>query len=179
LKKYLQWRLWNIRLKSRSGGSLIELLIVISAVLLLGTICTYTMLLLQRFVVRAELMALYMTCRYAQQVAVAANRTQYIVCDTENASYTYNSVRHMLRKGAVYGYPANTKGPPACPEGNLTKSVTFMHDTIVFQPTGTISSGAIYITDNKNTCCYALSSGVSSVSCLHCYEYRKGIWSII
>jgi hypothetical protein len=134
--------------------------------------------LVRRNAVRTELALLHTTCRYLQRVAQATHQDQRLVFDVDAMIYTYGTCTHTLRGGVVYGFMPSQRGPPARPCGVLTTPVTFSSNSMIFHPNGIISSGSVYLSDNKRSCCYALSNSVSQVSYLRSYEFRDKWYAI-
>jgi type II secretory pathway pseudopilin PulG len=165
-------------LKNKSGISLIELLVVCVLITLLAGLSISMISILQHTAVRAELALLQTTCRYMQQLASATHQEQRLYLDPIHNSYRYNAITHTLHPQVQFGYLHNTKGPPANSDSLINKPVSFVDNVIIFYPTGIISSGTLYLTNTKRTCCYALSNGVAHVSYLRSYIYKNG-WHIV
>lgn len=170
--------LWNIRLKNKTGASLVELLVVCTAIVLLAGLSIQYLSIIQRSAVRTEAALLYTACRFMQRLACATQQEQRLILDPIHNSYRYHGIEHRLHHQVQFGFMPNTKGPPASPEYLVHKPITFVDNAIIFYPTGIISAGTIYITDAHRSCCYALSNGVAQVSCLRMYIYKKS-WEMI
>jgi len=83
----------------------------------------------------------------------------------------------MLSQPIQFGIMPNIKGPPSSAHTLITKPISFKNNTLVCYPSGIISAGTIYMTDNKQ-CMYALSCPVGYVSYLRKYRYANG-WKLI
>lgn len=167
-----------MRNEARQGATLIELLVVCALIMGVAALTISTKHLYQRFAASMELEHLYMACRYMQRRAMCTHQEQHLIIDTHARIYCYAGHKHTLAGGVLFGTMPQIKGSPAQPTGIVTQPVTFQGNTIIFYPTGIISSGTLYLTDNARSCCYALSNAVSTVSLLRRYAYKKS-WQLI
>jgi Tfp pilus assembly protein FimT len=159
---------------TRRGFLLAELMVTIAVLCLMIVLLKGAGSFTTTGFVRASLDQLCATCLMAQKRAMMTGVQQEVVLEIDRGSYRYGTERIVLPKGVMFGWLAAVQGPPATPQALLTTASTFARNTIACSPEGTISSGAVYMTDAKKTVLYALSSGVGSVSFLRKYRYAKG-----
>lgn len=133
---------------------------------------------LQRMVVRAELENIYGTCCMLQRLALMQGAPQMLIFDQDARSYRYADCVCHLPKSVCFGTAYGVKGPPSSPDYVLANPITFKDSTIIFYPDGIIQSGAVYLTDTKKSCTYALSCAVSKVSYLRKYQYTSS-WHLV
>lgn len=157
----------------RYGFSLLELMIVVALVAFIISLVAVNTRYLNKSALNAEVNLLCATCRYLQQVAIARNQPQSLICDVANNSYQFDGQFHQLSSTLHFGIIPDVKGPPSSPHATLAKAITFKDDTIEFGPDGIINSGTIYVTDSHEL--YAISSSVAHTSYLRKYRYN-GTW---
>lgn len=109
---------------------------------------------------------------------MCTHQEQHLIINISQRSYRYGNHDRTLTAGVDFGALSAIQGPPAQPTHGITQPVTFQKNTIIFYPSGIISSGTIYLTDASHSCCYALSNGVASISFLRRYVYRK-TWQLM
>lgn len=160
------------------GFTLVELMITLALCALVVGLTIVNVSFLDRGIVRSEVDKLYSACMYTQQCALAMGQQYELVFDEQNNSYTFAGKTERLRPPVVFGVVAGAKGPPSSPSKKITKPITFKHKKILFGPTGSISSGTVYLTDAKRNCLYALSNGIAQVSHLRKYSYT-GTWKLL
>jgi len=161
----------------RAGFTLVELMVVIALTVFITTLVFANVSFLNRFLVQAEVDHMYAACRYMQHKACATHQEQTITLNTTQHNYTFAGHIHTLSKPIKFGSLPAVKGPPSSARTLINKSTTFKNNTIVCYPSGIISAGTLYLTDNDQ-CMYALSCPVGSVSYLRKYRYANG-WKLI
>lgn len=124
-------------------------------------------------VIRTDLELLQTVCQSAQQRALSLHKPQVIDIDVHHNTYRYNGNTFFLSAGIRFGIKQGTKGPPAHPKNLVTTCCTFADQKIVCSANGIISSGTLYLTDDKQSTVYALSNAVADVSYLRLYVYRN------
>lgn len=124
---------------------------------------------------RAELNRLQIVIQYLRRKAVLT-QTHYQVHFTDRG-YTAEQTR-TFPEHVLYGVLPGVQGPPSDPHRDLDHACTYRNKVLEVYPDGTLSAGAIYLTDNKRTYLYALTTDVSSLSVVRCYRYRKS-WEIL
>lgn len=129
----------------------------------------------QRQVVRWEVENLHAFITYAHRLALATGQDQIITIDTQKNALSGAGRQYQLARGVRFGTLPGVDGPPASPSGPLKQSITFQDNQILCTARGTVSAGTAYITDDKATWLYAVSSGVSSVNYLRTYLF-DGSW---
>ena len=160
---------------NKQGFTLIELSVVLALFLLLSFFSQMSINFLDRMVLHTEIEKLQTICRYLQQCALVSNKEQELVFSQNNKSYRYNNHNETLSAKVFFGFIPKVKGPPASANKLIQKPITFINNRIVFYPTGIISAGTVYLTDQKKQVMYALSNGVSQISFLRTYRYN-GSW---
>jgi prepilin-type N-terminal cleavage/methylation domain-containing protein len=163
---------------SKSGFTLIEVMVVLALFAFVVMLGMMQLTFLDNTIVHAEVDKLATVCSYVQQKAIASNSDQILVCDTENNKYRGDNVNETLSSRVCFGFLPNVLGSPGSPARVINKAVTFPGSSIYFYPTGTISSGTVYLTDKSKKNMYALSNAVSQVSYLRLYRY-DGKWKLI
>jgi prepilin-type N-terminal cleavage/methylation domain-containing protein len=162
----------------KHGFTLIEAMIVVCLFALIVTLGMMQLSFLDDTIVHAEVDKLAGVCSYLQQKAIATNSDQILVCDVQKNEYRLDNIHEMLSKRIGFGFLPNILGSPGSPTRSIKKAVTFPDSSIHFYPTGTISSGTVYLTDKNKKLMYALSNAVSQVSYLRLYRY-DGKWKLL
>lgn len=157
----------------RHGFSLLELTIVLAITALIIGVSLGTLTWLNRFFVAMQVDYLLTQCTALQYKAVALNKAQSITFDRNKKCYYANSKVESLPATVQWGAPAHVKGPPSHPEQLISNPITFAHECINFYPDGTMNSGAVYLTDQSHSCCYALTIPVGEVPYIRTYQYHK------
>ncbi len=160
------------------GYTVIELTIVCGLCALIVCLVSINVSFFNGCVVRSELDRLHMVCMTLQRVAFVTHRSTTLYIDMRNNLYTYQGHVHKLPPQVRFGIIAGVKGPPSCPNADLTTPVTFKHAAITCTAQGIIHPGTLYLTDKEQKVMYALSSGIAQVSYLRKYRYA-GEWQLI
>jgi len=156
----------------RRGYTLIELCCVLSLIGLIiglsfGLSRVYT-----SYTVRSELNRLHTVITYLRRKAVVEQQPQSI----RFTSLGYSADREwQLPANVIFGIHKAVKGPPSDPKKPLNSAITFRNNTLEIYPDGTVSAGAVYLTDTGRSCLYALTSDASAITGVRCYRYR-GAW---
>lgn len=153
-------------------------MVVCALIVCMTTLTIASISFLHRFAVQIELEQLYMACRYMQRRAMCTHQEQYIHINETKGSYTFAGRQHQLSPQVIFGIMPGIKGSPSQTSQSISRPITFINNKIIFYPTGIVSSGTLYLTDRKKTCCYALSNGVSHISLIRRYRYHNG-WHIM
>jgi hypothetical protein len=166
-------KLWMFK---KNGFSLIELMVIIACIVIIATLAIGQMSFLNRFLVRADLQALHMECRYVQHCA-CMHQNQYAI-QFDIVGRTYSSLRgkNTLSPGVHFGFMPGAYGPPSLAHALLEKPITFEQNSIEFYPHGAAQAGVIYLTDSNKTCGYALSSAIGSQGYFRTYYYNDKKW---
>lgn len=162
-----------------SGYFLIELLLVMALFALLAGGAFFSISFFNRLMVRSELHKLEMVCRSLQWQAITSGQAQTLIFDIPHNSYRYHNTINQLPHQLTFGVLEHVTGPPASPTHTITTPITFIDGTIMFAPSGIISSGTVYLKDMSHTCLYALTNAVSSFSLLRLYRYTNGAWLLV
>ncbi len=153
-----------------SGYTLIELCCVISLLGLLLGLSFRLARVYHSFSVRTELNRLYTVITYLRRKAIIEQQPQTI-CFTKKG---YRADREWrLADTVLFGIRKNIQGPPSDPKKPITAAITFRNNTLNIYPDGTLSAGAVYLTDTSRSCLYALTSDASAISGVRCYRSRK------
>ena len=158
--------------------TLIEVIIVLSLFAIVATLGIMQLSFLDDTIAHAEIDKLAGVCSYLQQKAMATNSDQFLVCDTQKNEYRLDNVHELLSRRIEFGFLPHVLGSPGSPSRSIKKAITFPDSSIHFYPTGTISSGTVYLTDKNKKIMYALSNAVSQVSYLRLYRY-DGRWKLL
>lgn len=163
---------------SKHGFTLIEIMIVVCLFALVATLGMMQLSFLDDTIVHAEVDKFAGVCSYLQQKAIATNSDQLLVCDEQKNEYRLDNVHETLSRRIAFGFLPNVLGSPGSPSRSIKKAITFADSSIHFYPTGTISSGTVYLADKNKKIMYALSNAVSQVSYLRLYRY-DGRWKLL
>lgn len=167
-----------MKLLSKRGFSLIELMIVLVIIVIIAMLVGTSKILVTDTAMRLELNKLHAVCQYAQRYAMASNQSQVITFNIPANTYRFHDREEKLVSGIQFGFIPGVKGPPAHPVSALSKPITFLEESITFYPDGIIQSGTIYLVNARNTIMYALSNAVSQVSHMRMYIY-DGSWRLL
>ncbi|MCL4229329.1 hypothetical protein KJZ61_01405 [Candidatus Dependentiae bacterium] len=154
------------------GFTLLECCTVCALCIVLLTLTWINFSCFTTSLIRTDLELLQTVCLSAQQRALNTHKPQVITIDVNRNTYSYNGNTFSLSAGIRFGIKQGTKGPPAHPKNLVTTSCTFVDQKIVCSINGIISSGTLYLTDDKQSTVYALSNAVAEVSHLRLYVYR-------
>ncbi len=157
--------------KKRTGFFLIELGIGILILIFMAFLILPRLTFMQKAHTSAELERLYTFCSYIQARAIATNKELTIVLDDSNHQIRFDASNLTLPSTVRFGTPPNTYGPPSQPTKLINRAITFVEQKIVFYPDGTISAGAFYLTNQDQSCLYALTVPIGYNSCLRKYRY--------
>jgi prepilin-type N-terminal cleavage/methylation domain-containing protein len=163
---------------TKQGFTLIEAMVVICLFALVATLGVMQLSFLDDTIAHAEVDKLAGVCTYLQQKAIATNSDQLLVCDTQKNEYRLGNVHETLSRRIAFDFLPNVLGSPGSPSRSIKKAITFPDSSIHFYPTGTISSGTVYLADKNKKIMYALSNAVSQVSYLRLYRY-DGRWKLL
>ncbi len=163
---------------TKSGFTLIEAMVVLALFAVVVMLGMWQLSFLDNTIVHAQVDKLATACSYLRQKAIASNSDQILVCDVEKNEYRGDNVNETLSSRVCFGFLPNVLGSPGSPSRVITKAVTFPNSSINFYPTGTLSSGTVYLTDKNKKNMYALSNAVSQVSYLRLYRY-DGKWKLL
>jgi hypothetical protein len=157
-------------LKAHAGFSFFELTVVIAVLALMWYLS------LQIYVydcsVRAELELLCATFIFMQRKAILEHEPCRLIFDDKRACYKAAEC-HALKPGVCFGFLPGVLGPPSLPTVPLTDSITWPEKVVTFYPNGTISAGAVYLTDHKKSVLYALTTDASAVTHIRRYRFKK------
>lgn len=164
--------------KARAGFTLVELLVTLTLVVVLVSVSVVNLSFMRQSLVQSELEKLYAFCGYVQQVARATNQPQTLFFDVEKNRYEFGKHRERLNGSVKFGVPADVQGPPSAPTDLIESPVTFTGNMMVFNSTGTIKPGTIYLMDKQRDAVYALTVPVGPLSYMRKYRY-DGTWRVV
>jgi prepilin-type N-terminal cleavage/methylation domain-containing protein len=159
----------------RKGVTLLELCIVLALIALIVTLSSS--FLVPSGSVRQEVERLYAAILYMQRKALLERKQLSLIFDTSRNSY-HADTEHILGPGVVFGIQKNVLGPPSLPTRLLKEPITWPSNMITFYPDGTISAGAVYITDTKRSCLYALTCDASEITHVRRYRHQEK-WELV
>ena len=173
----------------KKSFSIIELLIVMTAVIFLFTLTIPRVSVMNRFVLQNEIDKLLTTFSFLQQRAVASNKLQDIVFNLNDNSYSYNLRNdkrfvHKLPRIIKFGFLPNVLGPPAKPKKKIVDPVSFKKINekeyqVLFFTDGRVYPGTIYLVDIDQKNMMALTCPVSQISYIRKYRYDSGRWACL
>ena len=158
----------------KRGFTLFEVLLVIGLMSCIVYLSCSVLILSHQSVLNYEIDRLSSVILSLQRKALLENQTQKLIFDPPHNSYKAD-VPHLLSRGISYGILPSVKGPPSRPTHVLKQAITWPADTIYCYPDGTISAGAVYLTDG--TALAALTCDAAEVCHLRRYSY-KGSWKL-
>ncbi len=159
----------------RSGFMMIEVLVALALVLLLAGITCAHIGNYRYICIKQQVSCFALAWHQLQQRAMARNKTQAMLLDELGNRYFCNDQWYDLPTDIRFGFLPEAKGPPSNPSATIRSAITFVDKRVVCFPDGTIQAGTVYLVDDKKSCMYALTSGVSAVSFLRKYRY-DGKW---
>lgn len=160
-----------IRLNQRPGFTLIELMTTVVLICVITGMCVVQTSFFSGITARSELYKLHAVCLYLQSMARSSGSIQQLAFTP--TGYYFDGQTVTFASGVSLGCKSEIQGPPSRPTHPIKDACSFAHKRIDFHPDGIISSGVIYIF-GSNGAQYALSSGVSEISCIRSYEYIHG-----
>lgn len=149
----------------------------IGSLALIGSICFLSgsfFLVYERAAVRRDVDRLYAAMLFMQRKAIIEGVSCSVLFDLKQQCYTADAP-HRLGNGVKFGVSAGIKGPPSRATYVIKDFCSWPDGRCVFYPDGTISAGAIYVTDSRNACSYALTCDASETSHIRRYYYN-GNW---
>ena len=160
---------------NRAGFIMFELLVGITLVMLMvGITCAHIGT--YQYTCMKQQVALFALQWHAlRQRAMVHSKPQEIVFDEVGNRYQVEGNWYDLPATMRFGFLSASKGPPSHPTTPIQSAITFVGKKVICFPDGTIQSGTVYLVDDKKSCMYALTSGVSAVSFLRKYRY-DGTW---
>jgi hypothetical protein len=126
-----------------------------------------------------QIHALFSLCANLQKRALITGQEQRLIINPQKGAYFVDTQQeHILAPPINFDILPEVKGPPGAPKEYLTHPVTFAQNTIVFYPSGILSSGTLYLLDTERKILYAITNSVSYYSYLRLYRY-DGKWEIL
>lgn len=153
-------------------------MVVISLCAIIATLGIMQLSFLDSIIIHAQVDKLVAVCSYLRQKAIATNTEYVLYFDEQRKEYRADGIHEILPARISFGFISSALGPPGAPSHSIEKAITFPQASIRFYPTGIISSGTVYLVDNKKQYMYALSNAVSQFSYLRLYRY-DGKWKIL
>jgi prepilin-type N-terminal cleavage/methylation domain-containing protein len=172
---------------AKYGFILIELMVVVVIILILASIGLPFITSNKQQALVATLHELEELCLCAQYTALASNKAQRVAIDVTEKTCRLTTCTPSwtvtLPSDLSFGWLTEAKGPPGNPRDKITQPVTFPFEnsqySILFQQNGVISPGTIYLCDKDKTLMGALTCGISQVSYVRKYIYRKNQWLLM
>ncbi len=154
----------------KRGFTLFEVLLVLGLLSCIVYLSCSVLLLSQHSALTYEIDRLSSVILALQRKALLDNQTQKLTFEPTHNRYKAD-VLHTLSPGISYGILPSVKGPPSKPLRELQQAITWPANTLYCYPDGTISSGAVYLTDGKTLA--ALTCDASAVSHIRRYSYKE------
>ena len=164
-------------LNTKSGSSLLELVVVIILIGIVFSFSAQVFKVTDHMFVRRELDRVYSALLYTQRKALLENKPCALTIDPVKGRFAADR-EYTLSRGVMFGAPAGVFGPPSNPVASINDPVTFPGRVLTCYPDGTISAGALYLTDSQKSCGYALSCDASKVNHIRRYCY-DGQWRLM
>jgi prepilin-type N-terminal cleavage/methylation domain-containing protein len=161
----------------KSGFTLFELLMVIAIISGLSLISLHFLSLSGTVPLRVEVERLRTHLLYLQKKAQLERKPQHLVFDVERRGYKTVQEWHAFSPGLSIAIKKELLGPPSHPDKPLIQAVTFFNKTVTCYADGTISAGAVYLTDSRAF--YALTCDASELTCIRCYESDGKNWKLL
>jgi len=162
---------------TRSGFSLIELMVIIAVAITLTMLIGLNISYLKTAQANNELSLLYSRMLALQSMAIASGQLQYMQFLPAEQGYTWDNHFHHFPDTVRFGLIKDILGPPSHPATAIINPITFSDNVAIFYPDGIIKPGTIYLLDHHNHL-HALSCGVGAVSFLRRYRYAEG-WKLL
>lgn len=171
------------RLGNFKGFTLFEVLLTISLLSIIIGIGSCYIFVVRVALVKIELERLHTSFVYVNRLAILQSRILELKFDSKNHTYSYPDIHNNIKinqmsKDVVFGTLPGLKGPPSAPVNIIINPISFKNNNVIFYPDGKISSGTVYITDNKLSCMYAISIPVSDFPYIRKYYY-KDKWMLL
>lgn len=160
-------------MKARSGISLIEVCITLALISLATMLTLHVIPNMQHGFARSDMQALYQAIIYTQRHAILQRKKEIFTFYPEQGTYSFCDTLHTLSKEVHFGTLPDVLGPPASPHTPLTTACTFKDNQIIMHPDGTMSAGAIYITDTNQQRLYACTIAVAPYAYVRRYRWQK------
>jgi type II secretory pathway pseudopilin PulG len=170
--------------------SLIEMMVVLALTIILCSL-SIPLFLIDKTeqTITQELEKIEVIMIFMRQQAMAQNQELTLRLEPSTNSYAITKDNHVMRytlaPTIVFGFVPGTYGPPANPTTPIQQEITFPHQEkcsiVTFFPTGSISSGTLYLKDKNNAKCIigALTCNVAQVSYIRKYVYKDHQWNRI
>ena len=114
-----------------------------------------------------------------QQSAMTSGISKILHIDRERNEYTFFNEKVSLSSFVRFGYLKGAKGPPSDPTKLINFPITFDGGDVVFYPDGKIRPGAVYLIDEQEQVCYALTVPIAHTSSIYKYRYNHVCWERI
>jgi len=171
----------------KKAFSLIELLVVIVIFMILCSISIPLFFNRTKNQLRYEIDKLETMLTYLQQSAMARGQKITVLFDLKKNSYSFTTGNKrsdiQLSPNIKFGYLNGCLGPPSNPKKRITTPISFhtksAQATLKIQPNGQSTAGTIYFTDKDKKLMGALTCGVSQVSYIRKYTYRRHMWQLL
>lgn len=170
--------------------SLIEMMVVLTLTIILCSL-SIPLFLIDKTeqTITQELEKIEVIMIFMRQQAMAQNQELTLRLEPSTNSYAITKDNHVMRytlaPTIVFGFVPGTYGPPSNPITTIQQAITFplqeKCSIVTFFPSGSISSGTLYLKDKNNTKCIigALTCNVAQVSYIRKYVYKNHTWKLI
>ena len=183
MKRFLPFLHLKKEFRGSAGWTLSETLCTLALVLFIITLSLPYVEWNKRMQVYRELQRLYAVIRYAQKKALIDGAPCILKFALDRMSYTLE-YEYALDRNVIFGVQKGVYGPPSYPRTEITNSITWPSQEIIFYPpgepsgVGSINAGAVYMTDKSHSCTYALTCDASYGSIIRCYRYTD-TWELL
>ncbi len=162
-------------MSNHSGFIMTEAFVGIALVMLVVSIACVQVRAYHYACIRQHISLFALVWHELQQRAMVSNAPQEMILDEKGHRYYVDGQWHDLPSLIRFGFLSAAKGPPSHPTTLLSSAITFPQKKVTCFPDGTIQAGTVYLVDDRKSCMYALTSGISAVSFLRKYRY-DGAW---
>jgi len=160
-------------MKTHKGITLIEVCITLALISLATIFTLHVIPNMQHGFARSDMQSLYQAIIYTQRHAILHRKKEIFTFSLKNQTYTFCGITHTLSKGVYFDVLPDVLGPPSSPHAPLTSACTFKHNHIIMHPDGTMSAGAIYITDTNKQRLYACTIAVAPYAYVRRYRWQN------
>lgn len=163
---------------TRSGFSLIELVVVIGLSMIVASLLLVHAVWHRHTIVRHELDTLCYAIMMQAHRALAEGKAKAIVFMPPN-SWSDETKVHTFAEHIHYGTQTGTTGPPGAPSHLVTNPLTYTGEKIICYPDGTVQAGTVYLLSDEDAAAYALTTDIGTDGLVRRYRMMKGKWSIL
>jgi hypothetical protein len=144
----------------------------------IGSVCFLSLSFLslyERAAVRRDVDRLYAAMLFMQRKALIEGTPCMLFFDKKKGGYTAD-VFYRLTSGVRFGAAHGVCGPPSKADKPISDPIVWPSGVVTFYSDGTIAAGAVYLTDARGSCTYAITCDASETTHIRRYRYDNGKW---